>query len=97
MENGPCRGLLQDLWQDHNHIDTLLEDLRRDHGEVMREFVFDLAGAVFVPGDGKQQIAVDFVESDSGEEAIERLRARDGRDSRLDGLIFDEGQFHHVQ
>ncbi|WP_186355480.1 hypothetical protein [Bradyrhizobium cosmicum] len=91
------RRLLQDLWQHHDHVDALLEDLRRDNGKVMREFVFDLARTVFVPGDRKQQIAVDFVESDSGEEAIECLGARDGRDSRLDGLIFDEGQFHHVQ
>ena len=81
---------MQDLRQHHDHVDALPEDLRRNHREVMRELVLDLGRAVFVPGNGEQQIAVDFVESDAGEEAIERLGARDARDLRLDGLVFDE-------
>ncbi|XUJ33348.1 hypothetical protein ACQ5SK_36815 [Bradyrhizobium japonicum] len=81
---------MQDLRQHHDHVDALPEDLRRDHSEVMREFVFDLGRAVLVPRDSEQQIAVDFVESDTGKKTIKRLGASDGCDSRLDGLIFDE-------
>ena len=77
---------MQNLGQHHDHVHTLREDVRGDHRELVRELVLDLGRAVFVAGNGKQQIAVDFVEPDAGEYAI---RAWMAWSSTSDNFLMD--------
>src|SRR5882757_6142139 len=93
---GILLSLLQNLRHHDDDINLPLQDPRCDGSDVHRIAVLDVGRDLLVLGEGVEHRAVDPVETDAREEAIECFGANSACHERLYRLVLDECELHHA-